>query len=72
MEIKLYTTGCPKCRVLKNKLEERDVAFTVVDSMKTVQEKAVEFGISEVPFCEVGDSLVLYTEMMERLANGEL
>ncbi len=27
-EIILYSTGCPKCQVLKKKLEEKGVAYT--------------------------------------------
>ena len=37
MKIILYSTGCPKCKVLKHKLEEKGISLddklTVVDTL---------------------------------------
>ena len=47
--IVLYTTGCPKCRVLHQKLREKGVNFTVFDDV----DKMIDMGIMEAPLLEV-------------------
>lgn len=51
MKVILYSTGCPKCNVLKKKLSEKDITyeeFTSVDDM-------LSMGIKEVPMLGVGE-----------------
>lgn len=68
MSIKLYTTGCPKCLVLEKRLNEDDIGYDKIDSLKEVQEKAKELGINQVPFCLVDGELYGFEEMMERIS----
>ena len=54
MEIILYSTGCPKCKVLKNKLEKKGIAYTenhAVDEM-------LPLGIVQVPVLSVDGELL--------------
>lgn len=54
MEIILYSTGCPKCKVLENKLEEKGIAYTenhAVDEM-------LSLGIVQVPVLSVDGELL--------------
>lgn len=49
-----YSTGCPKCKVLKNKLEAKNIAFTEnidIDEMQTL-------GMKSAPALMVGDELL--------------
>lgn len=49
MEIKLYTAkGCPKCKVLKEKLDNQNIKYVSVDSCNALNE-----GIKTVPILEV-------------------
>ena len=49
MKIILYSTGCPKCKVLKHKLEEKGIAYT---ENNTVDEM-LSLGIVQVPVLSV-------------------
>ena len=54
MEIILYTTGCPKCEVLKKKLDEKAVAYDTVTSVKEMMAK----GIMQAPMMELNGELM--------------
>lgn len=43
--VTLYSTGCPKCGILKKKLNEKSIGF--VEEMSV--EKMLELGITQVP-----------------------
>lgn len=57
-EIILYTTHCPKCRVLETKLHRKNVPFqecTDVEVMKSL-------GLQTAPHLKVGDKLMDFVE----------
>lgn len=54
MSIILYSTGCPKCKVLKSKLEEKGIEFVENNSV----EKMTELGITQVPVLSVCGALL--------------
>jgi len=61
MKVILYSTGCPKCNVLKKKLSEKDITyeeFTSVDDM-------LSMGIKEVPMLGVGEKLMSFKESVD-------
>ena len=45
----LYSTNCPKCKVLATKLEEKDIEFRIVDNV----DEMVEKGFTSIPILEV-------------------
>lgn len=47
--IVLYSIGCPKCAVLKKKLDDAGIGYLTVSDEKTI----VEAGIDTVPVLEV-------------------
>ena len=49
MRIILYSTGCPKCKVLKSKLEEKNIEFVENNSV----EEMTGLGITQVPVLSV-------------------
>lgn len=49
MNVILYSTHCPKCKVLESKLKEKNVSYEEVNDIKVMQEKGFEF----VPMLEV-------------------
>ena len=54
IEITLYTTGCPICEMLKEKLDQAGIEYTVnqdVEEMKAL-------GITHVPVLQVGGALL--------------
>ena len=54
----LYTTGCPKCRILAKKLDSAGVSYetnTDVDEMQAL-------GMMEAPALMTGDRLLSFSE----------
>ena len=47
--IVLYTTGCPRCKILHQKLREKGVSFTIVDDVDIMLDK----GFMPAPVLEV-------------------
>lgn len=45
MEVILYSNGCPRCRVLKQKLDAKSISYTEENSV----DKMINLGISQVP-----------------------
>lgn len=53
-EIILYSTGCPKCSVLKSKLKKAGINFNEDNNI----EKMLSIGIKEVPVLSVNGELL--------------
>lgn len=51
MGIILYSTGCPKCAVLKEKLDSKKINYEEISDVGIMQEK----GIMSVPVLMVDD-----------------
>lgn len=54
LSIILYSTGCPKCKVLKSKLEKKGIEFVENNSV----EEMTELGITQVPVLSVCGALL--------------
>lgn len=61
MMVVLYTTGCPRCRVLKTKLDQKGIEYTENNSVDAM----VSMGINEVPVLKIGDKLLGFSEAIE-------
>lgn len=59
--ITLYSTGCPRCNVLKQKLDNKKIEYTVVNDVDIMTEK----GISTVPVLEVDGQLLQFKEAVD-------
>lgn len=56
--IVLYSTGCPRCKILKKKLDQKGISYqenTSVDEM-------LALGIMQVPVLKVEDRLLEFAE----------
>lgn len=51
MEIKLYSTGCPKCNVLKMKLKTKHLDYKEFSDVDMLQ----EMGLQSVPYLQIDD-----------------
>ena len=49
MGIVLYSTGCPKCNVLKKKLDMAKIEYEICDDVDTMEQK----GFMSAPMLEV-------------------
>lgn len=49
MDVKLYSTHCPKCMVLEKKLQQKNISFEEINDVAVMEEK----GFMQVPMLEV-------------------
>jgi len=66
-EVILYTTGCPKCAVLKKKLEMAGVSYTVCDDIAEMRRR----GLLSAPAINIGGRILAFSEAIEWLRGRE-
>ena len=57
----LYSTNCPKCQVLKKKLDSKSVQYTVETSVDAM----LSLGITQVPVRSVDGRLLSFAQANE-------
>ena len=57
----LYSTGCPKCRVLKQKLDSKSIQYKEENSVDVM----LSLGIMQVPVLSVDGKLLLFAQANE-------
>jgi len=55
MKITFYSTGCPKCKVLKSKLDAKGLKYEVIDSA----EEMLAIGLKSAPALKVDENPVM-------------
>ena len=61
----LYTTGCPKCRILEKKLSDKGIGFEKCDDKEAMN----SLGIVSVPVVRLDDGRLLgYFEAVQYLS----
>ena len=60
--IKLYSTHCPKCKVLEKKLAQDNMEVTIIDDMDEVIKFGQEHNMNFAPILVVGDKLMDFNE----------
>ena len=61
MNITVYSTGCPKCDVLEDKLKAKKISFNIVSDIETMN----SLGINAVPVLQMGDKFMNYKEAVD-------
>ena len=61
MQITLYSTGCPKCKVLVAKLNAKNIKYNTVSDVDIIISK----GISTVPVLEVNGTIMDFKTAVE-------
>ena len=56
----LYTTHCPKCKVLTIKLTQKNINFEVIDDIDTMQ----KMGFRSAPMLDVDGELMDFTKAL--------
>lgn len=57
-EIVLYSTGCPKCKILKSKLSHKSIGFKEINDT----DKMLKKGIAKVPVLEINGKIMSFVE----------
>lgn len=58
MEVVLYSTGCPRCHILKKKLEAKGIAYTENNDV----DEMGQLGINAVPVLAVNGDLLEFAK----------
>lgn len=56
--VKLFSNGCPKCKILKSKLDEKAVVYESSDDIQEV----IKLGFRTVPLLIVDDNIMDFTK----------
>ncbi len=57
----LYTTHCPKCSILKTKLDEAGLEYETVTDIETIAEK----GFRTVPMLEIDGKILDFAQAIK-------
>ena len=57
----LYSTGCPKCGILKRKLDENGIAYDTVSDV----DEMIRLGINSAPYLGVDDKLMDFKQAVD-------
>jgi len=57
----LYTTHCPKCKILEKKLNDKNLSFTVVTDVEEMKKE----NIFSAPQLKINDSLLPFYEAVQ-------
>lgn len=63
MNVVLYSTSCPRCKVLKQKLDNNGISYTENGSV----EEMLSLGITQVPVLSVDGELLSFSRAIEWL-----
>lgn len=61
MDIVFYSTNCPKCKVLKSKLDSKGIKYEIVDDV----DEMLSLGISTVPCLGVDGKIMNFKESVD-------
>ena len=61
MGIVLYSTGCPKCKVLEAKLKAKGIGYAEINDVKVMQAR----NMMTLPYLEVDGKLMNFTEAVQ-------
>ena len=63
----LFTTNCPKCKVVEAKLNEKRVDYTKIDDVDLVIKKGLEQNIAQAPFMLIENKYLSFMEILSWL-----
>ena len=58
MEIKFYSTHCPKCLILEKKLKQKNISYTEINDVNEIRKT----GYLAVPLLEVDGKIMEFSE----------
>jgi glutaredoxin len=61
MTLILYTTDCPKCKILKHKLDDKGIKYETCSDVNIMQEK----GFRSVPMLQIDENIMTYLDAIK-------
>ncbi len=66
-KIKLYTTNCPKCKVLEAKLRQKNIDFDLITNFDT--KELIDKGFLSAPILQVDDEYLDFSHAITFVNN---
>ena len=57
-EIILFSSGCPKCKILESKLNQKEIKYEHITDIEIILEK----GFLSMPMLQVGETIMNFTQ----------
>lgn len=64
-DVVFFSTGCPKCKVLKKKLDDKGISYTENHSV----DEMISLGMMSAPSLRVGEELMNFTAAVQWVNN---
>lgn len=61
----LYSNNCPRCKILKRKLDDNKINYEIIDDVDIMIDK----GLSTVPVLEINGRMLDFKEAVEWVNN---
>lgn len=61
MKVIMYSTGCPKCKVLESKLNSTSIPYEIFNDT----EKMINMGITTIPILEIDNKKMKFEEAVK-------
>lgn len=68
MKITLYTTDCPKCKILESKLNSKNIKYDICHDINVMLEK----GFMNSPMLDVDGQIMDYTKATNWINGGDM
>ena len=68
MQVTLYSTGCPKCKVLTAKLDSKNIQYSIISDIDIMTSK----GINTIPVLDVDGNMLDFKAAVEWVNQKEL
>lgn len=68
MRITFYTTNCPKCEILKNKLDAKNISYEVCRDINVMMNQ----GLKSAPALEIDNVIYNFKEAIKFINNLEV
>lgn len=65
MSVTLFTTHCPKCKVIEKKLAQKNIEYEMVEDINIMKEK----GFKSLPMLEVDGQVFNFVEANKWVTN---
>lgn len=62
-----YSTNCPKCRILKKKLETSGLDYEFIEDEAEVMKVAQEHNIMEAPFTIIDGEVFNFSQTLKKM-----
>lgn len=56
--IKMYSTGCPKCNVLKKKLDLKKIEYEIITDLTIIKEVGKANNMNTLPILSINDDTI--------------